>query len=103
MIDIIGITDDDGEEWTKVDYLGQDTVFEESPNTSEYSLRYITFSNETPALLKLKKVPKDMSQELQMKVKYKFNLEQVFLQNADEELLPNPDNVGSCIITQMEI
>ena len=43
LIDIIGITDDDGEEWTKVDYLGQDTVFEESPNTSEYSLRYSAF------------------------------------------------------------
>ena len=43
LIDIIGITDDDGEEWTKVDYLGQ-IIFEES-NTSEYSLRYSTFSN----------------------------------------------------------
>ena len=27
-------------DWTKVDYLGQDTVFEETPNTEEYSLEY---------------------------------------------------------------
>ena len=40
LIDVIKISDDDGEDWTKVDYLGQDTVFEETPNTEEYSLEY---------------------------------------------------------------
>ena len=58
LIDVIKISDDDGEDWTKVDYLGQDTVFEESPNTEEYSLEYSAYSSDTPSLLKLKKVPK---------------------------------------------
>lgn len=97
LIDIIGITDDDGEEWTKVDYLGQDTVFEESPNTSEYSLRYSAFSNETPALLKLKKVPKRyvtrITDEGEIQVQFGAGISS----NADEELLPNPDNVGSAL------
>ena len=97
LIDIIGITDDDGEEWTKVDYLGQDTVFEESPNTSEYSLRYSAFSNETPALLKLKRVPKRyvtrITDEGEIQVQFGAGISS----NADEELLPNPDNVGSAL------
>ena len=97
LIDIIGVSDDDGEEWTKVEYLGQDTVFEESPNTSEYSLRYSAFSNETPALLKLKRVPKRyvtrITDEGEIQVQFGAGISS----NADEELLPNPDNVGSAL------
>ena len=36
LIDVIKIMDDDEDEWTKVEYLGQDTVFEEVPNTTDY-------------------------------------------------------------------
>ena len=97
LIDVIGVSDDDGEEWTKVEYLGQDTVFEESPNTSEYSLRYSAFSNETPALLKLKRVPKRyvtrITDEGEIQVQFGAGISS----NADEELLPNPDNVGSAL------
>lgn len=97
LIDIIGITDDDGEEWTKVDYLGQDTVFEESPNTSEYSLRYSAFSNETPALLKLKRVPKRYVTRITDDGEIQIQFGAGISSNADEELLPNPDNVGSAL------
>tara|TARA_B100000963_G_scaffold171905_1_gene149484 strand:- start:9454 stop:11376 length:1923 start_codon:yes stop_codon:yes gene_type:complete len=97
LIDVISISDDDGEEWTKVEYLGQDTIFEESPNTSEYSLRYSAFTRETPALLKLKKVPKRyvtrVTDEGEIQVQFGAGVSA----NADEELLPNPDNVGSAL------
>ncbi len=97
LIDVIKITDDDGETWTKVDYLGQDTVFTESPNTADYSLTYSAFSNDTPALLKLKRVPKRyitrISDEGEIIVQFGAGVSA----NADEELLPNPDNVGSAL------
>ncbi len=97
LIDVISISDDDGEDWTKVEYLGQDTVFEESPNTSEYSLRYSAFTRETPSLLKLKKVPKRyvtrITDEGEIQVQFGAGVSA----NADEELLPNPDNVGSAL------
>ena len=97
LIDIIGVSDDDGEEWTKVEYLGQDTVFEESPNTSEYSLRYSAFSNETPALLKLKRVPKRYVTRITDDGEIQIQFGAGISSNADEELLPNPDNVGSAL------
>ena len=97
LIDVIKISDDDGEDWTKVDYLGQDTVFEESPNTEEYSLEYSAYSSDTPSLLKLKKVPKRyitrISDEGEIHIQFGAGISA----NADEELLPNPDNVGSAL------
>ncbi len=97
LIDVIKISDDDGEDWTKVDYLGQDTVFEESPNTDEYSLEYSAYSSDTPSLLKLKKVPKRyitrISDEGEIHIQFGAGISA----NADEELLPNPDNVGSAL------
>lgn len=97
LIDVIKISDDDGEDWTKVDYLGQDTVFEESPNTDEYSLEYSAYSSDTPSLLKLKKVPKRyitrVSDDGEIHIQFGAGISS----NADEELLPNPDNVGSAL------
>ena len=97
LIDVIKITDDDGESWTKVDYLGQDTVFEESPNTDEYSIKYSAFSNETPALLKMKKVPKRYITRITDDGEIAVQFGAGVSANADEELLPNPDNVGSAL------
>lgn len=97
LIDVIKISDDDGEDWTKVDYLGQDTVFEESPNTDEYSLEYSAYSSDTPSLLKLKKVPKRyitrVSDDGEIHIQFGAGISS----NADEEILPNPDNVGSAL------
>ena len=97
LIDVIKISDDDGEDWTKVDYLGQDTVFEETPNTEEYSLEYSAYSSDTPSLLKLKRVPKRyitrVSDEGEIHIQFGAGISS----NADEELLPNPDNVGSAL------
>ena len=97
LIDVIKISDDDGEDWTKVDYLGQDTVFEETPNTEEYSLEYSAYSSDTPSLLKLKRVPKRyitrISDEGEIHIQFGAGISA----NADEELLPNPDNVGSAL------
>ena len=97
LIDVIKVTDDDGEEWTKVDYLGQDTVFEERPNTAAYSITYSAFSNETPALLKLKKVPKRyitrVTDDGEIQIQFGAGVSSA----ADEEILPNPDNVGSAL------
>lgn len=99
LVDVISITDDDGDEWTKVEYLAQDTVFEELPNTTDYSLAMSAYANETPALLKLKRVPKRyitrITDEGQIDIQFGSGISQ----NADEEILPNPDNVGSALYT----
>lgn len=97
LIDVISITDDDGDIWTKVDYLAQDTVFEELPNTTDYSIAMSAYSNETPSLLKLKRVPKRYITRITDDGAIDIQFGSGISQNADEEILPNPDNVGSAL------
>ena len=97
LIDVISIIDDDGDEWTKVDYLAQDTVFEELPNTTDYSIAMSAYANETPSLLKLKRVPKRFITRITDDGTIDIQFGSGISQNADEEILPNPDNVGSAL------
>lgn len=97
LIDVIKIMDDDGDEWTKVDYLAQDTVFEELPNTTDYSLAMSAYANETPSLLKLKKVPKRYTTRVTDDGEIDIQFGAGISSNSDEEILPNPDNVGSAL------
>ena len=97
LVDVISIKDDDGDEWTKVEYLAQDTVFEELPNTTDYSLAMSAYANETPALLKLKRVPKRYITRITDDGEIDIQFGSGISQNADEEILPNPDNVGSAL------
>ena len=97
MIVIESIVDDDGDEWTEVEYLAQDTVFEELPNTTEYSIAMSGYSNETPSLLKLKRVPKRYVTRITEEGSVDIQFGAGVSSNADEEILPNPDNVGSAL------
>lgn len=97
LIDVIKIMDDDGDEWTKVEYLAQDTVFEELPNTTDYSLAMSAYSNETPSLLKLRRVPKRFTTRITDEGEIDIQFGAGISANADEEILPNPDNVGSAL------
>lgn len=97
LIDVISIVDDDGDEWTKVEYLAQDTVFEELPNTTDYSIAMSGYANETPSLLKLKRVPKRYTTRITDDGQIDIQFGSGVSSNADEEILPNPDNVGSAL------
>jgi hypothetical protein len=97
LIDVISIMDDDGDEWTKVEYLAQDTVFEELPNTTDYSLAMAAYANETPSLLKLKRVPKRYITRITDDGTLDIQFGAGVSSNSDEEILPNPDNVGSAL------
>ena len=97
LIDVIKIVDADGDEWTRVEYLGQDTVFEEVPNTTDYSLSMSSFATDTPSLLKLKRVPKRYITRLNDEGSLDIQFGAGIASNSDEEILPNPTNVGSAL------
>jgi len=94
IIDIMSITDSDNNTWTEVPYLAQDMVFETIANTVQNDPELSKYT-EVPYLLKLKKT----AYRFITKFKSDKNLEIQFgpgiSANNDEEIIPNPNNVGS--------
>jgi len=95
FIRIKSIVDDDGDMWTHVPYLAQDTVFEQIENNEDNSTAFVEYSGETPYLLELKRVPKRYITRVEDSGVMVIQFGAGISNNADEELVPNPDNVGS--------
>jgi len=93
FIGIDSIIDSDGNTWTEVPYLAQDTVFEAIENTALNDPDAAVHSDEIPYLLKLKKVPRRfVTRILDDGVEIQFG--SGISNSADEELLPSPENIG---------
>jgi hypothetical protein len=97
IIRITNITDSDGDSWTKVPYLAQNTVFEQVENNEDNSTEYFPYSGDTPYLLELKKVPKRFTTRFEDEQTVVIQFGAGISSNADEEIIPNPDNVGSAL------
>ena len=86
IIGILDITDSDGDVWTEVPFLGQDTVFEEVTNTA--ADRADIRSN-----LRLKKVQKRFVTRFTSKGVLQVQFGSGVLGVDDDTFLPNPTNV----------
>lgn len=92
-IGIDRIEDADGNIWTEVPYLAQDTSFEAVANTQLNDPESSVNSDEIPYLLKLKKIPRRfVTRILDDGVEVQFG--SGISNSADEELLPTPENIG---------
>ena len=92
-IGIDSITDSDGNVWTEVPYLAQDTVFESVTNTELNDPEAAVYSSEIPYLLKLKKIPRRfVTRVMDDGIEVQFG--SGISNSADEELLPTPENIG---------
>jgi len=94
VISIESIVDSDGNEYTEVPYLAQDTVFEEVENTAANDPRLNQFNQQTPYLLKLKKVPRRFISRVRPNNQIEIQFGAGVSDKADEQIIPNPDNIG---------
>lgn len=93
FIGIDSIIDSDGNTWTEVPYLAQDTIFEQITNTSFNDPDASVYSDEIPYLLKLKKIPRRfVTRLLDDGIEVQFGAG--ISTSQDNELLPTPDNIG---------
>jgi len=94
IIGIESIIDSNNNKYTEVDYLAQETIFEGVRNTEANDPNLSQYNGSTPYLLKTKKV----SKRFVTRFKANNNLEIKFgagiSDSDDEEIIPNPDNVG---------
>jgi hypothetical protein len=95
VIDIISVTESDGDNWYEVPYLAQDTVFESVPNLLENDPDFVQYRSSSPSLLKLRKSSKRFITRLRSDNRLELQFGAGISDNNDEEIVPNPDNVGN--------
>lgn len=94
IIDVMSITDSDSNVWTEVPFLAQDTVFETISNTVQNDPELSVYT-EVPYLLKLKKTTRRFITKFRSDKNLEIQFGPGISDNDDEEIIPNPDNVGS--------
>ena len=95
IIQVLDITDSDGNIWYEVPYLAQEMIYDTIKNSNPNDPNTYTNQGEVPYLLQLRKAPRRFVSRfttpttLQLQFGAGTNT-----QNNDEEILPNTDNVG---------
>jgi hypothetical protein len=97
IIDILYAIDTDGNKWYHVPYLAQDTIFEPTPNISRNDRQLSIYRNETPYLLKLRKVSRRFITRQIANGSLEIQFGAGVSDLDDELLIPNPDLVGSSL------
>ena len=91
---ILDITDTDGNVWYEVDYLGQDAVYDKIKNTNVNDPRNASEGQDAPYVLQLKKVQRRFATRFLDNQTLQIQFGSGNAQDNDEELIPNPSNVG---------
>lgn len=97
IIDILYAIDSDGNKWYNVPFLAQDTIFEPTPNIARNDRQLSTYREETPYLLKLRKVSRRFSTRQLDNGKTEIQFGAGVSDLDDELLIPNPDLIGSSL------
>ncbi len=95
IVEIISVTETDGDNWYQVPYLAQDTIFEDVPNLLENDPDLVGYRSSAPTLLKMKKTSKRFVTRLRSDNRLELQFGAGISDNNDEEIIPNPDNVGN--------
>ena len=94
IINIEKIEDDQGNIYSEVDYLAQDTIFEEQVNILANDPVLYNDKQSTPYLVRLKKVPRRFISRFTSNTNLEIQFGAGTLDVDDETIIPNPDNVG---------
>ena len=97
VTEIVSVTDSNNNTWYEVPFLAQDTVFESIENTTLNDPTYSQYHNDTPYMLKLIKTPRRFTTYVRDDNKMELRFGSGISADADETLIPNPDNVGSSL------
>lgn len=101
VISIDRVTDSDGNIWTEVPYLAQDTIFEEVSNVQANDPNLYQYASATPFLLKYKRVPRRFITRYRSDGMLELQFGAGTSDRAGEEIIPNPDNVGMALPSRM--
>ena len=86
ILKVLDVTDSDGNTWTEVPFLGQDTIFDEEQNAANDS-------SLVPSILKLKRVPRRFVTRFTSKGVMQIQFGSGVVGSDDETYLPDPSNI----------
>lgn len=93
IAEIVDIVDSEGNKWYEVDYLGQELVFDGIKNTNTNDPNNYE-NQDTPYILKTKQVQRRFATRFLSQNQLQIQFGAGKPGDNDEEILPNPDNVG---------
>ena len=91
IIKILDVVDSDGNIWYEVDHLGQEMVMDSIKNTN---INDPNSGKDIPYLLRLKKVQRRFATRFTSQNTLQLQFGAGAPNNIDEEVIPNPNNVG---------
>ena len=95
VIEIISCIDSDNGEWYEVDSLARDTIFDEVENNSTNDPTSVINRDTAPYILKLKKTSRRFTTYINDNDETILRFGAGISNNPDEDIIPNPDSVGS--------
>jgi hypothetical protein len=97
VIEIISVTDSNSNTWYEVDSLARDTIFEDMENNSTNDPTSVINRDTAPYILKLKKTSRRFTTYIDENDNTILRFGAGISDNPDEEIIPNPDMVGSSL------
>jgi len=94
IVEVLDITDNNGNEWYEVDYLAQDMVYDSLANTNVNDPNYSPDNADVPYLLKLKQVQRRFVSRFTSPTTLQLQFGSGNPSDTDEEIIPNTNNVG---------
>ena len=96
IVKIDSCVDSDGNEWYEVPYLAQETILNSTKNQNPFGEdpNYVSSINEVPYLLRLKKVARRFVSRFKSPTELQIQFGAGSSADSDEEIIPNPNNVG---------
>jgi hypothetical protein len=94
IIGILDCVDTDSNPWYEVDYLAQDTIYKSIRNTNTNDPYLSQYQGDTPYLLQLEQVQRRFVTRFIDSGSLQIQFGAGTATDKDEEIIPNPDNVG---------
>lgn len=94
IIGVLDVFDSNGNQWYEVDHLGQEMVYTSVKNTNPNDPNYYINQGNAPYLLKLEKQQRRFITRFLNSTTLQFQFGAGTVNDADEEITPNPNNVG---------
>ena len=97
VTEILSVTDSDANSWYEVPFLAQDTMFTDMENLVENDDALYTYADQAPYLLKLLKTTRRFTTFIREDGRTEMRFGAGTSDSPDEEIIPNPEEVGSSL------